>query len=204
MEDGKAPRQPVYVDSPMALAALAVYREAIANGDAEVRPELHGDRDPFDPGDLREARDVAASKAIQEEKGPAIIVSASGMATGGRVLHHLARRLPDERNSVILVGFQASETRGRLLLDGRPFVKMHGRYVPVRAEIVDASAFSVHADQSDLLAWVAAAAEPPDSTFVVHGEPKPAQALARKLSARLREPVVVARHGEKVCIERGT
>ena len=112
--------------------------------------ELHGADDPFDPGDLREARDVASSKAIHGERGPAIIVSASGMATGGRVLHHLAARLPDPRNSVILTGFQASETRGRLLLEGRPLVKMLGRYVPVRAEVVDASAFSVHADQAEL------------------------------------------------------
>jgi metallo-beta-lactamase family protein len=203
MQAGKVPPLPVYVDSPMALAALAVYRDAIAEGDPELRAELHGGEDPFDPGDLREARDVASSKAIHEQRGPAIIVSASGMATGGRVLHHLAARLPDARNSVILVGFQASETRGRLLLEKRPFVKMLGRYVPVRAEIVDASAFSVHADQSELVAWVAGAAAPPGLTFVVHGEPESAQSLRSALAQRLGLPAVVARHGEKVCIERG-
>jgi metallo-beta-lactamase family protein len=203
MQAGKLPSLPVYVDSPMALAALAVYRDAIADGDPELRPGLGAGEDPFDPGDLREARDVASSKAILHESGPAIVVSASGMATGGRVLHHLAARLPDPRNSVILVGYQASETRGRLLLEKRPFVKMLGRYVPVRAEIVDASAFSVHADRSELLAWVAGASAPPGLCFVVHGEPGPAQALREGLAERLGIPAVVARHGEKVCIERG-
>ena len=202
MQEGRVPRLPVYVDSPMALATLSVYREAIAQGDPEVRAELRGGGDPFDPGDLRETRDVASSKAIHGERGPAIIVSASGMATGGRVLHHLAARLPDPRNSVILAGFQASETRGRLLLEGRPFVKMLGRYVPVRAEVVDASGFSVHADQGELLAWLARASAPPGMVFVVHGEPGPAQALRAAIGSRLGYGAVVPRHGERVCIER--
>ncbi len=202
MAQGRVPQLPVYVDSPMALAALAVYREAIAQGDPEVRAELRGAADPFDHGDLREARDVASSKAIHQERGPAIIVSASGMATGGRVLHHLAARLPDPRNSVILVGYQASETRGRLLLEGRPFVKMLGRYVPVRAEVVDASGFSVHADQSELIAWLAGAGQPKGMVFVVHGEPGPAEALRAAIASRLGYGAVVPRHGEKVCIDR--
>jgi metallo-beta-lactamase family protein len=202
MQAGRIPRLPVYVDSPMALAALAVYREAIAQGDAEVRPELRGGDDPFDPGDLRETRDVAASKAIHAERGPAIILSASGMATGGRVLHHLAARLPDPRNSVILVGYQASETRGRLLLEGRPFVKMLGRYVPVRAEVVDAGGFSVHADRGELIAWLARASAPPGMVFVVHAEPGPAEALRSAIASGLGYGAVVPRLGEKVCIER--
>jgi hypothetical protein len=166
------------------------------------RPELRSGGDPFDPGDLREAREVASSKAIHGERGPAIIVSASGMATGGRVLHHLAARLPDPRNSVILAGFQASETRGRLLLERRPFLKMLGRYVPVRAEVVDASGFSVHADQGELLAWPARASSPPGMVFVVHGEPGPAQALRTAIGSRLGFGAVVPRQGEKVFVDR--
>jgi metallo-beta-lactamase family protein len=124
------------------------------------------------------------------------------MATGGRVLHHLAARLPDPRNSVILTGYQASETRGRLLLEGRPLVKMLGRYVPVRAEVVDAGAFSVHADQPELVDWLGGAKQPPGLVFVVHAEPRPAEALRAVLAARLGLGAVVARHAEKVCIER--
>ena len=125
------------------------------------------------------------------------------MATGGRVLHHLAARLPDPRNSVILTGFQAAETRGRLLLEGRPFVKMLGRYVPVRAEVVDASAFSVHADQGGAASPGSRRAEqPPGLTFVVHGEPAPAEALRAALAARLGLGAVIARHAERVCVER--
>jgi metallo-beta-lactamase family protein len=202
MREGRVPPLPVYADSPMALAALSVYREAIAQGDPEVRADLHGVAELFDPGDLREARDVASSKAIHRESGPAIIVSASGMATGGRVLHHLAARLPDPRNSVILVGYQASDTRGRLLLEGRPFVKMLGRYIPVRAEVVDASGFSVHADQGELLGWLGRAGQPMGMVFVVHGEPGPAEALRAAIVSKLDYGAVVPRHGEKVCIER--
>jgi metallo-beta-lactamase family protein len=203
MQDGRIPRLPVYVDSPMALAALSIYRAAIEAGDPELRAELNGGPAVFDPGDLREAHSVEDSKAINAERGPALIVSASGMATGGRVLHHLAARLPDPRNSVILVGFQSAETRGRLLLEGRPLVKMLGRYVPVRAEVVDASAFSVHADRGELLAWLASASRPPALAFVVHGEPAPAEALREGIVAGLGIGAVVPRLGERVCIERG-
>jgi metallo-beta-lactamase family protein len=102
---------------------------------------------------------------------------------------------------VILVGFQASETRGRLLLEGRPFLKMLGRYVPVRAEVVDASGFSVHADQGERLAWLGRASVPPGMVFV-HGEPVPAQALRAAIGSRLGLGAVVPRQGEKVCVER--
>ena len=166
VRSGEIPELPVYVDSPMALEALGVYRRAIADSAPGVRPELSGDGDPFDPGNLIEARSVEASKAINDERGPAIIVSASGMATGGRVLHHLARRLPDARNRVLLVGFQAAQTRGAKLLAGARTLKMLGRYVPVRARIVDLCDFSVHADRAEILDWLRSApAEPGITTW---------------------------------------
>jgi metallo-beta-lactamase family protein len=123
----------------------------------------------FDPGSLGEVHDVEGSKALDRQEYPSIIVSASGMITGGRVLHHLSRRLPDPRNTVILVGFQAAETRGRLLAEGARTIKMLGRYVPVRAEIVSLPSFSVHADHDELVAWLDTADTPPD-TSTVHGE----------------------------------
>jgi metallo-beta-lactamase family protein len=199
-EAGRIPALPVYVDSPMALAALDVYRRALEEGDPEIRSELRGKPGLLDPGGLVEARDVAASKAIHGEKGPAIIVSASGMGTGGRVLHHLERRLPDARSSIALVGFQPAQTRGRRLLDGERAVKLHGRYVPVRAEIVDLSGFSVHADRSEILAWLGEGEGVPDAAFVVHGEPEASRALADGIERELGWNAVVPGDLERVRI----
>jgi len=185
----------------MALASLRVYERAVAAGDPEIRPELRGRSDPFDPRDLLEARDVAASKAIHDAKLPAIIVSASGMATGGRVLHHLLRRLPDPRNAVVLVGYQAAGTRGRSLLEGAQTLKLLGRYVPVRAEIVDAGGFSVHADEREILDWLASAPTPPRVAFVVHGEPEASLALQGAIARERGWNAVVPRDGERVRLD---
>jgi metallo-beta-lactamase family protein len=201
MRDGRVPQLPVHVDSPMALEALNVYRSAIAAHDDDVRPDLRGDDELFDPGDLHEARDVAASKAINGLRGPAIVISASGMATGGRVLHHLASRLPDARNCVVLPGYQAVQTRGRRLLEGAKAVKMLGRYVPVRAEIVDASGFSVHADRNELRGWLASAPRPPECCFLVHGEPDASRVLRDDIERELGWAAVVAKPLERVRID---
>ncbi len=201
MDAGRIPRLTIYVDSPMALAALDIYRRAVQEGWPEVRPELHGNPESLDPGTLVEAHSVSDSQEINKVTEPAIIVSASGMATGGRILHHLARRLPDARNSVILVGYQAIGTRGRRLFEGEPSVKMLGRYVPVRAEIVDASALSVHADREELLAWIAAAPSRPGVTYVVHGEEKPAERLREAIEEQTGGFAVVPRLGERILVE---
>ena len=189
----RIPEMPVFVDSPMALAALGVYRRAIESGDPAIRPEFHGDGDPFDPGHLVEARTVEASKRVSAHRGPAVILSASGMATGGRVLHHLVERLPDARHSILLVGFQVPGTRGRALADGATAVKMLGRYVPVRAEVVSFPGFSAHADQAEILAWLGAAPRPPQMVFTVHGEPAAAATLRDAISAQLGWAAAVPR-----------
>jgi metallo-beta-lactamase family protein len=199
--EGRIPHLPVYVDSPMALASLHVYERAAAAGDAEIRPELRGRGDPFDPRDLVEAHDVEASKAIHDARLPAIIVSASGMATGGRVLHHLARRLPEAKNAIVMVGYQAAGTRGRSLLEGAPALKLLGRYVPVRAEIVDAGGFSVHADQREMLDWLASAPSPPRVAFAVHGEPEASFALQGAVVRELGWNAVVPGDGERVRLD---
>ena len=198
---GRIPALPVYVDSPMALAALAVYRRAIAAHDPETRPGLGDGEDGLDPGGLVEARTVEASKRISAVKGPAVIISASGMATGGRVLHHLAQRLPDARNSVILVGFQVAGTRGRALLDGSPTLKMLGRYVPVRAEVVHLPGFSSHADQAEILGWLRRAPQTPEMVFIVHGEPAASAALRHAIGAQLGWPAAVPRDRETVRLD---
>jgi metallo-beta-lactamase family protein len=195
---GRIPALPVYVDSPMALAALRVYRRALAAGWDEVRPELRGHDEPLDPGGLEEVRDPRASRELCEAPGPFVVVSASGMATGGRVLHHLAARLPDPRNSVLLVGYQVRGTRGLRLLTGERSVKMLGRYVPVRAEVHDLSAFSVHADASELVGWLASARRAPRGVFTVHGEEAAARALAERAERELGWPAVAAHDGEVV------
>jgi metallo-beta-lactamase family protein len=197
-DEGRVPHMPVYVDSPMALAALAVYRRAVVEGWPEIRRELRGRARPFDPGDLREVRSVDASKALRDVDGPAIIVSASGMATGGRVLHHLEQRLPDPRHTVVLVGYQAVGTRGRRLLSGERSLKMHGRYVPVRAEIVDLSGFSVHADRGEILGWLRQAPRAPSVCFVVHGEPEASASLRDAIARELGWNAVVPAYLERV------
>jgi metallo-beta-lactamase family protein len=195
---GRIPRLPVFVDSPMATAALRVYRRALAEGWDEVEPALRGRDEVLDPGELKEIREPRESRALCEAAGPFIVVSASGMATGGRVLHHLAERLPDPRNTVLLVGYQVRGTRGHRLLSGERAVKMLGRYVPVRAEVRDLSAFSVHADASELVGWLASAPSPPRITFAVHGEPEAASALAGRIDRELGWPAVVPGDGEVV------
>jgi metallo-beta-lactamase family protein len=197
----RAPEMPVYVDSPMALATLATYRQALATGSPELNPELKNEPAPFDPGRLIEARSIAQSMAVNDQRYPSIIISASGMATGGRVLHHLAHRLPDQRNTVILVGFQAEGTRGRLLLEGARAIKMLGRYVPVRAEIVNVPAFSVHADQREMLNWLRTTPHEPEMVFVVHGEQEAATALHEKIETELGWTAAVPRHLEQVRLD---
>jgi metallo-beta-lactamase family protein len=200
---GRIPRDvPVYVDSPMALSALEVYRRAFDRHDPDIRPDAGSAEDQFAVPGLREVREVEESKALNQPHAPSIVVSASGMATGGRVVHHLAHWLPDARNTVLLVGYQAQGTRGRQLLEGATELKMLGRYVPVRAEIVDFPQFSVHADAAELLDWVAAAAEPPDTVYVVHGEAPASAALARDIREKLVWNAVVPRHGERVRLDR--
>jgi metallo-beta-lactamase family protein len=201
MREGLVPSVPVFVDSPMALRALEVYRSAIASGAEDVDPSLAGGADVFDPGGLVEVRDVEESKALAGIDYPSIIVSASGMATGGRVLHHLARLLPDRRNTVILPGYQAAGTRGRLLAEGAGEIKLLGRYVRVRAQVVPLGSFSIHADADELLAWVATADPPPEVVHVVHGEAESAAELRDRLEHELDLCASVPRHLERVRLD---
>jgi metallo-beta-lactamase family protein len=200
-EDRRIPAMPIYVDSPMALAALRVYKKAIESGVPEVRDDIAGNPSVLDPGDLIEIKTPDESRALNREPGPMIIIAASGMGTGGRVLHHLAHRLSDERNSVILVGYQAAGTRGRLLLEHAPAIKMLGRYVPVRANVIDIPAFSVHADQGEIISWLASASSKPELIYVVHGDPEAAAALRTAISRELSIDAVVPRHLEQVRLD---
>lgn len=196
--DGLIPRLPVYVDSPMALAALNVYRTAIQDKSPELREDLIGAGDPFDPGDLRLVHSAEESQRLNSPGHPCVIVSASGMATGGRVLHHLRSQLPDARNTVLLTGFQVPGTRGRSLLDGARSVKIHGRYVAVRANVQSLPEFSAHADSDELISWLGSAPEPPETVYVVHGEPDSRQVLVDRISTELGWLAVAPQHLERV------
>lgn len=195
---------PVFVDSPMALAALNVYREAVARGDVEIRPEVRRDRSFFDVPGLREVTDVEGSKLLNHPSTPSIVISASGMASGGRVVHHLAHWLPNSRHTVALVGYQAEGTRGRRLLEGATELKMLGRYVPVRARLANVPQFSVHADAGELLEWISALPREPDLVCAVHGEPAASAALAAAVHEKLGWTAVVPRLDERIRLDRPT
>ncbi|WP_084965951.1 MBL fold metallo-hydrolase RNA specificity domain-containing protein [Thermoactinospora rubra] len=195
---GRIPEIPVYVDSPMGLAARDVYLEAIANGSAELRPGLT--RDTLDPSWVHELRTAEESMTVNDPGRPCVVVSASGMASGGRVLHHLRHMLPDPKMTVLVVGFAALGTRARDLVDGATSVKIHGHYVPVRAEIVDLPGFSVHADADDMIAWLSTATRPPEVVYVVHGEPDASESLRDRIQRELGWLAVVPRQDERVVV----
>jgi len=197
---GRLPKIPIYVDSPMALAGLAIYRAALGDASADVRAEFRGHPEILDLHDLEEVFDTEGSKALGHRPGAAIIIAGAGMASGGRVVHHLKRLLPDPRNAVALVGFQAAGTRGRQLLEGAATVKIHGQYVRVRAEICDLTGFSVHADADELVDWLCTADHEPRGVFVVHGEPAASVALTDRIERQLDWTAVSPRMGERLSL----
>jgi metallo-beta-lactamase family protein len=203
MEAGNIPRVPIYADSPMALKALDFYRDAIEGHSPEIRSEVVTEwagRDPFDPGTLVELFSPEESKTINDPQEPCIIISASGMGTGGRVVHHLHTMLPNPIHTVVLVGYQAIGTRGRSLVDGAEFVKMHGELVPVKARIEQIESFSVHADSNELLQWFKSASEEPGRVFVVHGEAGAAEVLSDRIKSELGWSSHVPHMGEMVSL----
>jgi metallo-beta-lactamase family protein len=181
VERGRLGPGDVFVDSPMALRATEIYRQATPEFDEELRGRLAAGVNPLSPDRFQRCRTVEESKALNERTAPAVIVAASGMATGGRVVHHLARRLPDARNCVLLVGYQAAGTRGRALLDGASAVSIHGRRVEVHAEIRQLAGLSAHADCDELVRWSRALPAPPRRAFLNHGEDPARKALACSL-----------------------
>jgi metallo-beta-lactamase family protein len=185
LEDAKRiPSLPIYVDSPMAIDATTIYiRHREDHNRAFASEEAKGN--PFSSRDIHIMRSVEESKRINSVHSRAIIISASGMATGGRVLHHLERCLPDSRNCVLLAGFQAEGTRGRSLEDGASFLKMHDQMVPVRAEVVNLRQFSAHAGRSELMRWLGGMPAPPKQLFIVHGEPSASRALQEAVQSQL-------------------
>jgi metallo-beta-lactamase family protein len=195
MQIGRLPEIPIYIDSPMAVDASTIYAAHAADHDLSDLKLLGGES--FDARNVHLTRTVEESKRLNGFKGPGVIISASGMMTGGRILHHLKQRLPDPKNTILLGGFMAEGTRGRLLADGAQFLKIHGQHIPVRAAKARVGALSGHAGRNELLRWL----EPlpaPRRVFLTHGEKPSALVFAEELAARRGWNVHIPRLGESV------
>ena len=162
--------------------------------------ELNGKR-ILQPHNLTFCKDKEKSKQLHGKKGPGIIISASGMVEGGRILHHMIHRLPHSNNTILFIGYQAEGTRGRTLSEGKPAVKIHGQQVQVRAHIEGISGFSAHADYNETLAWLMGFNRPPSKTFIVHGELDSSKALAKKIKDTLGWEVVIPEYNEECSID---
>jgi metallo-beta-lactamase family protein len=180
MASGRVPEIPVWVDSPMAVDALEVFKRHKGEHDF-IEAKLAGVAEALASPFVRTARTPEESKGINAHDGPGIVIAASGMMNGGRILHHLTRRLPDDKTTVLVAGFQAKGTRGRTLLGGAKTLRIHGRDIPVRAVIRQVDAFSGHADRTELGRWLADMPAP-KMTFLVHGEPPAARGMAEFLA----------------------
>jgi metallo-beta-lactamase family protein len=191
-DQNKIPKLPVYVDSPMAISVTDLYEHHHEDHDVDFSREEAAHRDPLNVANVHMTRSVEDSKKINDVVTPCIILSASGMATGGRVLHHLAKRLPDSRNAVLIVGYQAVGTLGRQIEDGSKLVKIFGEMVPVRAEVVDLPQLSAHAGRSELLRWLSGIKAAPKMTFLVHGEPVALESFRGAVDSTYHWPVTVA------------
>jgi metallo-beta-lactamase family protein len=218
----RIPVLPVFVDSPMAAAALARYTERVHELDPDMQPEEHDDKAPHDaaaphPREIRrrqamEERELCVfctqrfrviasaeeSKQLTASRAPAIVISSSGMAEGGRVLHHLKAALPDARNTILFAGYQAAGTRGRRLVDGETSIKIHGQWVPVAARVEHVDSMSAHADGDEIMRWLGGFTAAPTRTFIVHGEPAAQDALGARIAAQLGWNWTAPSHREKV------
>jgi metallo-beta-lactamase family protein len=182
--EGRIPKVAVFVDSPMATDATPLYLKHPEDQSSEVRSLLARNVRPLQPSRLQFVRGAAESAKLLDRDGFFVVIAASGMVTGGRILAHLERRLPDPETTVLLVGYQAEETRGRRLLDGAQTLRLRGSVVPVRARIAQMSGFSAHGDWIEQDRWLARAPSPPGRIFLVHGEPAALEAQRSRLAAR--------------------
>lgn len=200
LEDaGRLSSLSVALDSPMAIEVGDIYgRHAEDHSDAMRQLVAHGA--PLRPRSYQRVHTAEESKALNSRSGPMVIIAGSGMAAGGRVLHHLKQRLPDARNTVLLCGFQAEATRGRALQEGARTIRIHGEMVPVRARVATIDGLSAHADQGELLRWLGSFDRRPSHVYVVHGEAKASTALANAIKTRLGLEATVAVDGATVAV----
>jgi metallo-beta-lactamase family protein len=209
--EDRIPILPVYIDSPMAIGALQFYSSRLAELDAELQPETRSVNSALElrPQGIRHVSAFATTRMttiaspqqsadLVASRQPAIVIAASGMATGGRVLRHLAATISNPKHTVMFVGYQAAGTRGRLLVDGAKEIKLLGRMYPVAAHVERIDSMSAHADYSESMRWLSGFTRPPTMTYLVHGDPVALAALAARITAEKQWPVHIAAHHERV------
>ncbi len=201
-EENKIPVLPVYFDSPMAIDVMAIYGSHPEDLDMDIENLTKKNKAPFATTRFHLVKTPEESKALNRIEGAFIIISASGMATGGRVLHHLKLRLPDPRTTVVFAGYQAAGTRGRALQDGIKTLKMQGQMVPVKAKIEMLDGLSAHADQNEILKWLSGFKRPPKQTYIVHGEPEASQQLAEAIKKKLGWAAKIAKDQAVIPLEK--
>lgn len=195
-DEQQIPRLPIHVDSPMALEGLEFYRRRVGELDADLQT-LRRAAPRFIPVETADE-----SKRLVQTDGPLVVIASSGMATGGRVVHHLFAELPDDRNTILFVGFQAAGTRGRNLIEGAKHIRMYGQDVPVRARIERLNGMSAHADADEILRWLRTLPSPPAITYLVHGENHAQTALQSRIAGELGWRVEIPSHGQTVEVPR--
>lgn len=192
---GQLPLIPIHVDSPMATNATKLLLEHM--DDHRMQPQVCRDACAI----ATYVADVEGSKALSNSAMPKVIIAASGMATGGRVLHHIKALGPDPRNTILFAGFQAPGTRGRAMIDGVRDVKIHGDWIEIRAEVADLTTLSAHADSDQLLRWLRGFTAPPRRTYIVHGEPNASAALRDRIERELGWNCAIPAMGDKELLD---
>ncbi len=198
---GRIPHLKVFLDSPMAIKVTEVFKEHPELFDEEMAERIKEQLSPFEFPGLKMTRTAGQSKAINDMKGPVVVIASSGMCTGGRVKHHLVHNISRPECTILFVGYQATGTLGRIIVDGAQEVRIHGRMHPVRARIARVDGFSAHADRDELLQWLSGLREPPRAVFVVHGEADAAEAFGEYLREKTGWKVFVPAYGEEVVLD---
>jgi metallo-beta-lactamase family protein len=196
MNAGKIPSIPIFVDSPLTVDVTEIFRKHQDQWDSGTRDFLLNGEDPFGFSRLRYIREVGESKALNDLRGPFVVISASGMCEAGRILHHLRNNIEDPRNTILITGFQAEHTLGRKLVDKLPEVSIFGEPMRVRAEVAKINELSAHADQRELLTWLKPMTKTLKKVFLVHGEPAQTAALAKAIQDQYGIEVAMPTRGE--------
>jgi metallo-beta-lactamase family protein len=203
MEAKKIPLLPIFLDSPMAISVTHLYEKYANLHKIKVTGDRHELLSIFDAPNIHFCNSKESSIALNDMKKSAIIISASGMATGGRVLHHLYHRLPHPQDTVLLAGYQAEGSRGRSILEGDKFIKMFGTQVPVNCHVREVHGLSAHADQGELLRWLSYFKNAPKITFIVHGEEASATTFSQTIQQKLGWNTIIPEYLQTVNLFSG-